>query len=119
MRNQMTHRQLIALAKYLDAHSEQIRAERPSYAAVARQAGEELGFACSDNNVRAVADACEITWTPRRVCGGSRSSRKHVSRILARGILEIADALDIKLDQDVHRIAQGRRVEPSAGPAHA
>ena len=123
MRNQMTHRQLIALAKYLDAHSEQIRAERPSYVAVARQAGEELGFACSQNDIRAVADACEITWSPRHASGGTRASRKHVSRILARAVLEIADALDIKLDQDVRRIAHGRRVaddgRSSAGPAHA
>jgi len=119
MRNQMTHRQLFALADYIKAHSEQIRAERPSYAAVARQAGGELGFACSENNIRTVADACEMTWTPRRVCGGSRASRRHVSRILARAVLEIADALDIKLDQDVRRIAHGRRIESSAEPAHA
>ena len=119
MRNQMTHRQLIALAKYLDAHSEQIRAERPSYEAVARQAGGELGFTCSENNIRAVAEACEMTWTPRRDPEGSRASRRHVSRMLARAVLEIADALDIKLDQDVRRIAHGRRVESSAEPAHA
>ena len=112
MRSQMTHKQLLSLAKYLETHKDRIHAERPSYAAVARQASAELGFDCSDNNVRAAAEACEMVWTARRTMGnGSRASRKHVSRVLARAVLEIADALDIKVDQNVHRIALGRRLE--------
>ena len=40
---------------------------------------------------------------------GSRASCKHVSRVLARAVLEIADVLDITVYQDVHRIALGQR----------
>ena len=110
MRNQMTHKQLLFLAKYLETHKDRIHAERPSYVSVARQASVELGFDCSENNVRATAEACEMGWTARRMMNnGCRASRKHVSRVLARAVLEIADALDIKVDQNVHRIALGRR----------
>ena len=107
MRNQMTHKQLLSLARYLEANKDRIHSERPGYAAVARQASTELGFECSENNARTAAEACELAWAPRRAGNGSRN---HVSRILARALLEIADALDIKVDQDVHRIAMGRRV---------
>ncbi|GEM_PF-4331776 len=66
----------------------------------------------SEDELKANAEACEMVWTARRTMGnGSRASRKHVSRVLARAVLEIADALDIKVDQDVHRIALGRRLE--------
>lgn len=42
--------------------------------------------------------------------GGEHASQERVLRVLARGLLEIAAALDIKLDQDIHRIANGRRL---------
>lgn len=53
-----------------------------------------------------VADRCQCQSVSEE-----EVSRKHVSRVLARAVLEIADALDIKVDQDVHRIALGRRLE--------
>lgn len=110
MKNQMNRKQFLRLARYVEAHGEQLHAERPSYAEVARRASSELGFACTESNIRAAADACDLTWTARRTAG-PRASSKYVNRILARGIVEIADALDIKVDQDLRRIACGRRVE--------
>lgn len=107
MRNQLSYKQILALAKYLETNHDRIRAERPSHVAVARQASAELGFECSEHNVRAAAEAGALAWTPRRTGNGARN---HASRILARSVLEIADALDIKVDQDVHRIAMGRGI---------
>ena len=75
MSRQLTHRQLIALSKYLEAHRACIGAERPSYAAVAQQAGRELGFACTIANVRSVAEACEMTWSARRADSAPRWKR--------------------------------------------
>ena len=109
MRNQMNHKEFLALAKYLEAHAEQLRAERPGYAVVAARATEELGFTCTECNMRAAAEACEIAWPVRQTSSG-RATHQHVTRILARAILEIADALDIKIDRDVARIANGRRI---------
>ncbi|MFB3892009.1 MAG: hypothetical protein ACE15C_08295 [Phycisphaerae bacterium] len=116
MRKQMTHREFITLARFLEAHRQRLQEERPAHAAVAQQASSELGFACTDNNVRAAAEACGMAWTARRKAGCARASQKHVSRILARGLLEVAAAFDIKLDQDVHRIANGRRLSDPAEP---
>ena len=110
MRKQMTHKEFITLVRFLEAHKQRLQEERPPYAAVAQQASAELGFDCTENNVRAAVDACDLAWTARRKAGCARASQKHVSRILARGLLEIAAAFDIKLDQDVHRIANGRRL---------
>jgi len=116
MRKQMTHKEFITLVRFLEAHKQRLQEERPPYAAVAQQASTELGFDCTENNVRAAADACDLAWTARRKSGCARASQKHVSRILARGLLEIAAAFDIKLDQDVHRIANGRRLSELAEP---
>ena len=66
MSRQLTHRQLIALARYLEAHRGCIHAERPSYAAVAQLASRELGFACAVANIRTIAEACDMTWSARR-----------------------------------------------------
>jgi len=121
VRKQMSHKELIALARWLEAHRDQIHRERPSYGVVARQASAELGFACTENNVRAAAEACEMVWSVRRTGGAPRASGKHVSRILARAVVEIADAVGVKVGQDVHRIARGRRVTEGApaDTAHA
>lgn len=110
MKNQINRKQFLHLARYVEAHGEQLHAERPSYAEVARRASSELGFACTESNIRAAADACDLTWTARR-SAGPRVSSKYVNRILARGILEIADALDVNVDRNLRRIAAGKRVE--------
>ena len=117
MRKQMTHKEFIALAKYLEAHKAQIHQERPSYAAVAQQAGMELGFECTDNNVRAAAVACDMVWTARRTTVVSRTTRQHVSRILAKAVLKIASELGIQLEPQVAEIARARRItdETDAG----
>ena len=121
MRKQMSHKELIVLVHYLEAHRDQLHLERPPYAAVARQASAELGFRCTENNVRAAAEACDMAWSVRRTGGAPRASGKHVSRILARAIVEVADAAGVKVDPDVLRIAQGRRVGEGspAETAHA
>jgi UV DNA damage repair endonuclease len=119
MRKQMTHREFIMLVRFLEAHKQRLQEERPPYAMVAQQASAELGFVCTENNVRTASDACDLTWAARRKIGSGRASQRHVSRILARGLLEIAAALDIKLDQDVHRIANGRRLSEPVEPQTA
>ena len=116
MRKQMTHKEFITLVRFLEANKQRLQEECPSYVVVAQQASAELGFACTENNVRAAADACDLAWTARRKPCCGRASQRHVSRILARGLLEIAAALDIKLDQDVHRLAHGRRLPESIEP---
>ena len=116
MRKQMTHKEFITLVRFLEAHKQRLQEERPPYVIVAQQASAELGFACTENNVRAAADACDLAWTARRKAGCARASQRHVSRILARGLLEIAAALDIKLDQDIHRVAHGRRLSEAVEP---
>ena len=110
MRKQMTHKEFIALVRFLEANQQRLQEERPHYAAVAQQAGAELGFACTENNVRAAAGACDLAWTARHRTANGRASQRHVSRILARGLLEVAAALNIRLDQDIHRVANGRRL---------
>lgn len=114
MRKQMTHKEFIALVRFLEANKQRLQEERPSYLAVAQQASAELGFVCTVNNVRAAADASDLSWTARRSPLGGRASRKHVTRILARAVMEIADALDIRVDQDICRIARGRRLSDAA-----
>lgn len=71
--------------------------------------GKYLGRGCVECAIEFanwVADRCRCQSVSEE-----EVSRKHVSRVLARAVLEIADALDIKVDQDVHRIAMGRRLE--------
>jgi len=121
MSTQMSHKELVALARYLEAHREQLHRERPPYAAVARQASADLGFACTEHNVRAAAEACEMAWPARRSGGGPRASAKHVTRVLARAVVEIGDAVGVKVDRDILRIARGRRVteETPSDTAHA
>lgn len=110
MNNLMSHKQFLSLAKYLEAHVERLHRDRPSYREVAERAAQELGFDCTENNVRAAAKACDLVWTARRSTG-RKASAKYVNRLLARGIVKIAEALDIEVDPDLHNVARGRRVE--------
>lgn len=108
MVNGMTVTQLFLLGDYLKLNRRRIQSERPGFAAVATAASAELGFACTEDNVLCVAEACEIEWVPRRNGDGPHD---YALRIIARALVEIADALDVKVDRDVRRIAMGRRVE--------
>jgi len=108
MVNGMTVTQLFSLGDYLKSNRRRIQAERPDFAAVAAAASAELGFVCTEDNVRCVAEACEIAWVSRR---NGKGSPDCALRLLARALVEIADALDVKVDRDVRRIAMGRRVE--------
>lgn len=108
LRKQMSRKEFVTLVRYLEAHREKLLQERPRYLVVARMATAELGFGCTENNVRSAAVACDMKWSARRSCG--RSSHGHVSRILARAIVELATAAGVKVDQDVQRIATGQRI---------
>lgn len=110
MRSQLTYEEFFRLAEYLKANKERIQQERPSYRAVARQATSELGREYSERNVQTAARICDMAWTPCRN-GKLHASPRDVSRVLARSILMIADALDIEIEEKVRRIASGRRLD--------
>jgi hypothetical protein len=117
--NTLTNNQKFRLQSWLHKHRNSLKQEQPNSATVAKQATEELGFVCSERNIRSAAEAAEVKWygrrskdeAPKRQCSG------HISAILATAIIELAKELGghTFADERIYLIASSDRV-PTTKP---
>jgi len=59
--------QVVLLLLYITENEEYIKAENPPYVEFTRRANAELGFLCSETNIRVAAMARDIPWAPESV----------------------------------------------------
>lgn len=85
------------IAKWLENHKEELLAERPKYALVAKKCGEELVLDLTDDVVRNTAKACGVFWEEARKSAAGGKSAKNVTRnrvaILHRQVKALRAAL--------------------------
>jgi hypothetical protein len=68
------------IAKWLENHKEELLAERPKYALVAKKCGEELVLDLSGDTMRNTAKACGVFWEEARKSASGDKSAKNPLR---------------------------------------